>query len=353
MRQTSHIAMTVLLALGAGGCFELENAPFRVGTVHGQLRESDPAVALVSVLGYPELRGSVAADGTFTLEQVPSGQAELFIIASASKTRRLALTVPGGQSLSLGVVVPEEASFLELRLKAPSYQRVDEARISLVGTPVQGLQPDDSGELLIGPLPDGCYTLAITLEDFPEVRAETCVSIGETKDVKVNLPAPSRGCTATGCSNGFHCAPDDRCVECLEDAHCGSNLSCRNFRCEGQAPFCTPCAGDWKCRSDASCQELPEGGAACVGRCEDTDDCEDGFTCQTGQCLPDSARFAGCGAYRSLGASCRNDERCRALGLVNGLCVEQACTLPCTDDRECPDSFKCGDTASGRVCQPD
>ncbi|MBN1205097.1 MAG: carboxypeptidase regulatory-like domain-containing protein [Myxococcaceae bacterium] len=353
MRQTPHIVMTALLSLGVGGCFELENAPFRVGTVHGQLRQSDPAVALVSVLDHPELLSAVAPDGTFTLEQVPSGEAELFIIASASKALRPALTVPGGQSVSLGLVEPAEASFLELRLKAPGYQDVDEAWIDVVGTPLQGLRPDESGRLLVGPLPDGCYTLAVSLEGFPEVRSETCVSIGETKDVKVNLPAPNSGCTETGCSDGFHCAPDDRCVECLEDAHCGSNLVCQNSRCEGQAPFCTPCAGDWNCRSDASCQELPQGGSACVERCDDGDACEDGFTCQAGQCLPDTARFNGCGAYLSLGADCEGDERCRALGLVNGLCVEAKCTLPCTEDRECSDTFRCSDTAFGRVCQPD
>ena len=85
MRQTLHIAMGAGLVLGVLACGELENAPFRIGTVHGRLTESDPSVALVSLMGNPELRSGVAADGSFTLEHVPAGQAELFIVASASK----------------------------------------------------------------------------------------------------------------------------------------------------------------------------------------------------------------------------------------------------------------------------
>jgi hypothetical protein len=358
MRHTLHIAMAVLLVLGVGGCGELENAPFRVGTVHGQLTESDPAVALVSLLGSPGLRSTVDTEGQFTLERVPAGAGELFIVASANRTLRVPLVIPGGQSLSLGKLVPQEASFLSLRVKAPNSQQVDEAQVSLVGTPLQGLRPDTEGRLLVGPLPDGCYMLSLSLRGFPAVESETCVSAGETKEVKVNLPVPDTsnghlGCAETGCEASLHCGPDGRCVECLEDEQCGDGLTCRRSRCEGAGAACTACDGDWKCRSGTSCQNLPEGGTACVERCDGSDDCEEGFTCQVGQCLPDTARFAGCRAYRSVGTACGGDEHCRDQGLVNGLCLAGACTYPCAADRECPASFSCENSAAGRVCQPD
>jgi hypothetical protein len=358
MRHTPHIAMAVLLALSLGGCGELENEPFRTGTVHGRLTESDPEVALVSVLGSPGLLSNVARDGQFTLERVPAGQAELFIVASANRALRVELTVPGGQSLSLGELVPVEASFLSLRVRAPAKQSVDTARVSLVGTPLQQLPLDEDGRLDVGPIPDGCHTLSVSLQGFPEVRSEACVSAGEFKEVKVNLPAPDGGkgylgCAETGCEEDLRCAPDGRCVECVEDTHCGPGLSCNGFRCEGEGAVCTPCDGNWKCGAGASCQHLPEGGTACVERCEDSDDCEHGLTCQADQCLPDPARFqGGCQAYRQLGMACDGDARCRDLGLVNGLCLAGACTYPCTSDRECPDSFSCRASPAGSVCQP-
>ena len=153
------------------------------------LTESDASVALVSVMGSPELRSGVAADGSFTLEQVPAGQAELFIIASASKTLRVSLIVQGGQSISVGPLAPKEASFLAVRVRAPSHEPVAQAQVTLVGTPLEPLRPDEDGRLSVGPLPDGCYTLRIAVPGFPEVEAETCVSAGETKEVKVILPS--------------------------------------------------------------------------------------------------------------------------------------------------------------------
>jgi hypothetical protein len=353
MRQALHIAMVVGLVLGALGCGELENAPFRIGTVHGRLTESDASVALVAVMGTPELRSGVAPNGTFTLEQVPAGEAELFIIASASKTLRVPLIVQGGQSISVGPLAPKEASILSMRVRAPSHQSVDQAKVTLVGTPVAPVRPDSTGRLRVGPLPDGCYTLSVTLEGFRDVTSETCVSAGETKDVKVNLPAPSSGCAVTGCSDDYLCLPDGRCVECLEDSHCGPRLSCRNSRCEGEGALCTACEGDWQCQSDASCQELPDGSKACVEPCRDSNECEDGFTCQGGRCLPDTAQFNSCQAYSSMGATCDGHARCRSAGLVNGLCIGGRCTIPCDSSPVCPESFSCESTSDGRVCVPE
>jgi hypothetical protein len=352
MRLTLHIAIAVLLTLGMGGCGGLENAPFLIGTVHGQLTESDPSVAYVSVLGSPELRGSVAPDGTFTLEGVPAGAAELFIIASANRALRPSLVVQGGQSVSMGLLTPKEASLLSVRVKAPEHQSLGEAKVSVVGTPLQQLALDATGRLSIGPLPDGCYTLRVSLSGFPDVSSETCVSAGEHKEVRVNLPEPDSGCSVTGCSDGFRCAQGGQCVECLEDAQCGPGLTCRGFRCE-EGPACTPCDGDWKCRSGASCQALPEGGMACVEKCADSNDCDDGFTCQSGRCLPDTAQFSGCGAYREVGASCDGDEHCRGLGLVNGLCQQGICTFRCASSEQCPEEYSCEDGPGGRFCRPE
>ncbi|HYH95345.1 carboxypeptidase-like regulatory domain-containing protein [Hyalangium sp.] len=353
MRHTRHITMGVLLALGASGCGGLDNAPFRRGTVHGQLSEWDPSVALVSVMGAPSLRSTVASDGSFTIEQVPAGAAELFIVASASKALRVPVTIQGGQSVSVGPLTPKEASFLSVRVKAPSHERVSTAKVTLMGTPVEQVQLDPSGRLLMGPLPAGCYTLALSLTGFPDVNSAICVEESERKDVKVKLPPPSSGCAVTGCSDDFLCASDGQCIECTEDSQCAPGFSCHGSRCEGEGPLCAPCDGDWQCQAGASCLEHAEDTMACVGSCKDADDCEEGFTCQASQCLPDPARFMGCQAYRQLGAACESDDHCRNLGLVAGLCHEEICTLRCTSGRECPEGFSCEMDSGDRVCEPE
>jgi hypothetical protein len=283
----------------------------------------------------------------------------LFIIATAQKAVRVGITVQGGQSIEVKRVAPNAAGFFEMRVKASQGERVTGAQVSVVGTPLQRLTLDDAGHLRVGPLPDGCYEVTVSATGFPLTRAEACVGPGEKKELKVTLEADpeyvNRGCAVTGCAEGLVCAPtNNKCVECYEDSQCGAGLSCRGFRCEGEGAQCAPCDGDWKCKAGTSCQDLPEGGAACLAECGKAEDegaaCDPGFTCQSGRCLPDAASFEGCHALRGLGMACNGDAPCREQGLTDGLCVDGACTIPCTSNRECPGSLQCLDSVAGRVC---
>jgi Cys-rich repeat protein len=354
MRQTGYSVMMVALALVAGACGGFDNTPFRTGTVRGRLTEANPAVALVSLVGNPGVRGAVAEDGSFVLEHVPAGPVELFIVASADKAVRLPVVVPGGGSAHVRDVVPREAGFLEVRVKAPARQRVGEGQLSVVGTPFQRLRLEEDGSLLVGPLPEGCYGLETSVPGFPLKKSEACVGEREHAAVDVQLPesADDSVCTVTGCERGSHCAPDGRCVECLEDSQCAQGLSCRNARCEGPGPLCAPCDGDWKCGPGAHCEYLSEGGTACVAACDSGNRCAQGFICQTGRCLPEPAQLAGCFAYRQVGTSCDGDDRCQARGIALGLCVEGACTFRCTTDAECPQGFACTASPTGTICRP-
>jgi hypothetical protein len=354
MRQTGYSVMMVALALGVGACGGFDNTPFRTGTVRGRLTEANPAVALVSLVGNPGVRSTVAEDGSFVLERVPAGPVELFIVASADKAVRLQVVVPGGGSAQVRDVVPRAAGFLEVRVKAPARQRVGDGQLSVVGTPFQRLHLEEDGSLLAGPLPEGCYRLEVSVPGFPVKKSESCVGEREHAAVDVPLPEPEDGsvCAVTGCERGSQCAPDGRCVECLADSQCAPGLSCRDERCEGPGPLCAPCDGDWKCGPGARCQDLPEGGTACVAPCESGNTCTQGFICQGGRCLPEPAQLAGCFAYRQVGTSCDGDERCQARGIALGLCVEGACTFRCITDAECPQGFACTVSPTGTICRP-
>ncbi|WP_246357782.1 hypothetical protein [Pyxidicoccus fallax] len=190
MRSTLHnIAMAALLALGMAACGNLRNDPFRVGTVRGQLTEYDSAVAMVSLVGQPGVISKVDAEGRFALENVPAGPVELFIIATAAKATRVGVTVQGGQSIEVKDVAPRAAGFFEMRVKAKGGEKLTGAQVSVVGTPLQRLLLDDKGRLRVGPLPDGCYAVAVSAIGFPLVQAEACVGTGEQKELKVDLEA--------------------------------------------------------------------------------------------------------------------------------------------------------------------
>jgi hypothetical protein len=359
MRSTFHIAVATLLALGVSACGNITNEPFRLGTVRGQLTEFDPAVALVSLVGNPGLRSNVDEDGRFVLERVPAGPAELFIVATAEQATRVPVTVQGGQSVEVKGVAASAAGFFDLKVKARHGERLTDAQASVLGTPFQRLLLDDKGRLRVGPLPDGCYDVAVSATGFPVVQTQACVVPGTKTDVKVDLEADedyvNRGCAVTGCADGLVCAPNNKCVECHEDSHCGEGLSCKGFRCEGPGAQCAPCDGDWKCEPGSKCEELPEGGAACVAKCNNGNPagaCAAGFTCQSGRCLPDTSRFEGCHGLRGIGSQCNSDALCQDQGLTDGRCVSGTCTVPCASERDCPGALRCEDSAAGRVCRP-
>jgi hypothetical protein len=322
--------------------------------VRGRLTEADPSVALVALVGHPEVRASVAADGGFLLEQVPAGPEELFIVASASKAVRLPVEVPGGGSARLEDVQPRAAGFLALKVKAPARQRVPGGQVSVTGTPLQQLPLQEDGLLRVGPLPAGCYTLQTAVPGFPLDTTSTCVNEGESEEVEVELSEPDDGadCAVTGCERSSRCAPDGQCVECLSADQCATGYACHNERCEGPGPLCASCDGDWKCRPGARCEKLAAEDPACLEPCDGKKACTQGFTCQGGWCVPLPAQFAGCAAYQQVGSACDGDASCRGRGLSQGQCVDGTCTYRCATDAECPEGFACTSSTLGTLCQP-
>jgi hypothetical protein len=226
-----------LLALGLlGACGSLDNAPFQAGTVHGRLTRFDPAVAVVSLVGAPDVWSTVDADGRFTLEDVPAGPAELFVVATRDTAARVPLTVQGGQSVQVEDVTARPAATLAVKVRARGNLKVKQGRASVVGTPLQALLLDDDAARAVGPLPDGCYDVSVSAPGFTGAKGPGCVASGEKKPLFLELVPEEayaqRGCAETGCDNDSHCAPNGRCVECLEDAHCDSPRVCRGFHCQ-------------------------------------------------------------------------------------------------------------------------
>ncbi|HET9452243.1 MAG TPA: carboxypeptidase-like regulatory domain-containing protein [Aggregicoccus sp.] len=341
---TASLALCGLLS----ACGSIDNAPLRVGNVRGRLTLSDPAVAVVSVVGNPDLATSVNPGGKFELRGVPAGAVELFVLASQDSAVRVPVHVHGARTADLGHVAPRPGGFLELEVVAPGAQAVSDATVTIEGTPLRKLKVEGGGAR-VGPLPEGCYAVTVSAAGFPPAVQQLCVGAGEQKPLKVDLKDDpgyaQHGCQYSGCVDGTVCAADGRCVQCTGDAHCAAGFSCRRDRCEGAGAVCAACDGDWQCAGGSACTPLPEGGSACTQPCTGAASCtQAGFSCQEGRCLPDgSGGASSCSGLQAVGSACSADAECLARDLPRGVCSGGACGLSCTVDAECP---------TGQICAP-
>ncbi|RKG70002.1 hypothetical protein D7V80_06750 [Corallococcus sp. CA054B] len=223
-RQCLILTLSSLGLLGLGACGSLDNEPFRAGTVRGRLTEFDPAVALVSVVGAPGVRSGVDAQGRFTLEDVPAGPAELFILATEDKAERVTLTVQGGQSVDVPDVAPRPAGAFFVKLHVRGSRKVTDVKASVDGTPIEASGFDDKDPARLGPLPEGCYGVSISAPGFSSTSVQDCVDTGKQTVLNVELiPEGSSGeerCALAGCGGGdSHSAMDGRGVKRPEDSH--------------------------------------------------------------------------------------------------------------------------------------
>ena len=348
MRNAMLLATVSLGLCGLlSACGSIDNAPLRVGNVRGSLTLSDPSVAVVSVVGNPDLVTSVSPGGRFELKNVPVGAVELFVLASSESALRVPVHVQGARTADLGQLAPRPGGFLELEVAAPGGQALSEASVTVEGTPLRKLRVERGGRARVGPLPEGCYAVTVYAAGFPPQAQKSCVGPGEKKPVKVDLEADpgyaQNGCQYSGCVDGRVCAQDGRCVQCTGDAHCAAGFVCSQQRCEGAGAVCAACDGDWQCSGGTTCTALPEGGSACTRACTGVGTCADpGFGCQQGRCLPDgSGGASSCTGLQAVGSACSEDAQCQALGLPQGVCAAGTCALPCDDEDACPSGQSC------------
>lgn len=211
----------LLLTCGLGallqvGCGGFDNSPIRVGAVRGRLMDGDGEVALVSLLGHPELRTRVSPEGGFELHGLPATSAALFVIASRTSAAKVPVELRGAQMIDVGEVRGLPGAFVRVRVVPPSHQRVTGSHVEVLGTPHTGYLTGADGIARIGPLPEGCYLHRATLAGLGAAEEEVCVAAGAQTSVDLELPQPTGngdGCVVTGCQPPYICHRDGSCQE--------------------------------------------------------------------------------------------------------------------------------------------
>lgn len=167
-------------------------------------------------------------------------------------------------------------------------------------------------------------------------------------------PMDGLGCSkASDCQQGDQSfcgeADDNPCVDpadvaaggstLVEGTWCGLQNICRPRR------VCSPCETDLDCSAQPyqRCTTLQDNTKACTRDCDTDADCDSGYGCTNGACIPRSGVCVGTGGYCE---PCRTDLDCAAGGptfLCRGFIAgsfERACydiiSKSCNSDANCP-----------------
>jgi hypothetical protein len=194
MRTPGRKTALGLLWLALAGCGGFNNAPLESGTVRGRVVGAEADVAMVSLLGQPELRVGVDADGRFELAGVPATTVELFVVASRTRAARSKVVAQGARVTDVGDIQPGPGAFITVRVSDGNGGIPSRAEVEVDGTVLDDIKVDaTSGEVRVGPLPAGCYELEVKADDVEDVKEEVCVREGEELVRSITLQSDDDG----------------------------------------------------------------------------------------------------------------------------------------------------------------
>lgn len=227
MRSTLTL-LALVLVLAAAGCGGFHNEPLGSSVIKGRVVGAVPGVASVTLRIAHEsgsiheddheaysgnrsgsdddsgsddsgsddsggdsdedtFRTGVDADGRFELRDVPATPGELYIVASATHAAHLTVDPPGGEVLDVGDVVPQPGAFFVVTVLNTDGQPVPHAELDVDGTELEHVPVDAQGRARLGPLPEACYRVRATADDYREAREERCARAGEELAVTLVL----------------------------------------------------------------------------------------------------------------------------------------------------------------------
>ena len=102
----------------------------------------------------------------------------------------------------------------------------------------------------------------------------------------------------------------------------GEETTCRTPKCEsGVSTFAATCVGTGACPGilHQICTPFSCGPTACLGDCQNSQDCNSDYYCAAGVCVPKLARAASCAA----------DDQCASGECADGYCCDRACEGQC------------------------
>ncbi len=344
-------ALRLLLpvALLAAACGSLDSPDVATGSVTGRI-SGGTAAGYAYVFGHPEIRAALAADGSFRLDRVPSGEPEIVVFDGAAGAARLGGEVHGADVRQLAATGPLPLASRVVAQVSPVAGTLPQGlRFGVDGTEFQGVAAGEAGTELY-PLAAGAYVLRVAQPGFHESAVPLEVGEGETIPYEAMLDVDDdagdlRGCNSSSCEEWLQCnLSDGRCYPCVDaqsklcpGATCTGDHLCPAQSGAAAVASCAGCAVDADCGTGTGrvCIAANASGATvpgyCSVACSTSDDCPSGWSCSGGSC---KVRLS-CAAYlATYGASCSEDDVCQA-ALANASCRRPSgaqagrCVAPC------------------------
>jgi Carboxypeptidase regulatory-like domain len=197
----AYVPLTGILAyvpqsIGSNNCFcdSTTGVPVTTGTVRGTVRNASTnqpvAGATVTIVG-TSISVTTASDGTYTLNNVPSGAQTLRVSANGFTSRDTSISVTAGQTLTQDVLLTMSGgtgtgTVRGVVRNAQNANLIGGATISIVGTSISTTSASD-GSFTLNNVPAGAQTLRAAATGFISADAPITVTGGQTTTQNISL----------------------------------------------------------------------------------------------------------------------------------------------------------------------
>jgi hypothetical protein len=175
--------LSLCAACGVGG---LDNRPLGTGAVTGIATECDSG-GVIGLVGDSEVRDVPnAADGscTFRVEGLLPGTHQLYVAPTGKKVALVSAEVQATLLTDVGDVVGLPGAFAKVRVSAPMGTDVS-GMVLAPDLPIVSTAVGRSGMARIGPFPEGCFLVEVSLTGVGKKSVTSCMTAGEEQSLDV------------------------------------------------------------------------------------------------------------------------------------------------------------------------
>jgi len=175
--------MASSLSVTLCACGGLDNRPLTTGAIGGTAMGCD-AEGVVGVVGDASVRVTLGAPCTFKLEGLEPGTYQLYVAPTARKVTLVSATVEATKLANVGEIEGKPGAFARVRISAPGSPEL-EGEIRVPDLPISTTAVGRSGQARVGPFPEGCYRLEVSMKGLGNKTATSCLTEGLEQDLEV------------------------------------------------------------------------------------------------------------------------------------------------------------------------
>lgn len=171
------------MVLVVSACGGLDNRPLATGAVSGTALGCD-SEGVVGIVGDASVRVTLGAPCTFKLEGLRPGTHQLYVAATAKRVALVPASVEATKLANVGEIEGRPGAFARVRVSAPGSVEL-EGELAAPDLPITSTIVGRSGMARIGPFPEGCFRLEVSMRGLGKRSATSCLAEGGEENVDV------------------------------------------------------------------------------------------------------------------------------------------------------------------------